>query len=333
MTEQPRIIVVDAPRSEAIRALLVEHGRWVRVLHGSDGTHALLVGEHSSTIPIDDISQWSGVRALYASSSPHPRVDAHASLVDVDGVCIGAGHSVLAAGPCAIESEESIHRLAAHVAKAGARLLRGGAYKPRTSPYTFRGHGERALAWMHDAALAQGLKVCTELTDPADADRVARVAHVIQIGARSMQNGPLLRAAGATQKPVLLKRAPDATVDEWLLAAEALLVAGAPGVVFCERGGRTAEPAVRNALDISAMALIAARGLPLAVDPSHAAGRRDLVCALALAGQAVGASLTLVEVNDKPGEARSDGAQALSLDELDALARKLKIFRSSGPES
>jgi 3-deoxy-7-phosphoheptulonate synthase len=325
MTRQARVIVVDAKRSEALRALLVERGLWVRVLAGSDGTFALLIDEHSAETRIDDLKEWPGVRALYTLPSPHPRVDEHAAFVDVDGVHIGPGHMVLAAGPCAIESEESIHRLAARVATSGARILRGGAYKPRTSPYTFRGHGEVALDWMRDAAASAGLKVCTEATDPRDVDGVARVAHLVQIGARSMQNGPLLRAVGATAKPVLLKRAPDATVDEWLLAAETLLLAGAPGVVFCERGGRTPERAVRNALDVSAMALVAARGLPLAVDPSHAAGRRDLVPALARAGQAVGASLTLVEVHDHPGDARSDGAQALSLDELDALARELKI--------
>jgi len=326
-----RVLVVDLAERDAVLRACTARGLWARALTGPDATCAIAIEPHSAEVKSGDLAALPGVRAVYESESGHPLVDGLGPTVPLGGLTIGRD-VVLAAGPCAVESEDAIHRIARAVAASGARILRGGAYKPRTSPYTFRGHGEVALAWLTDAARDVGLQVCTEVLDPRDVEAVARAADLVQIGARSMQNGPLLRAVGAARLPVLLKRAPDATVDEWLLAGEALLASGAPHVIFCERGGRSPHDGVRNALDVSALALVAARGLPVAVDPSHAAGRRDLVPALARAGVAAGARLVLVEVHDAPDAARSDGPQALSLTELGALTATLGISRVQ-PES
>ena len=216
------------------------------------------------------------------------------------------------AGPCAVESERQIEELAAAVAGAGGRLLRGSAYKPRSSPYAFQGHGEVALAWLRAAADRNALAVVTEVLAEADAPRVAAVADLVQIGSRNMQNFSLLRAVGREQRPVLLKRGLAATVEEWLLAGEYCLAAGASGVVFCERGLRGFDPSTRNLLDLGAVAVLAhARKLPVVVDPSHAVGRRDLVAPLAHAALAAGAHGIIVETHADPGSARSDGPQAL----------------------
>src|SRR5690606_8639796 len=190
------------------------------------------------------------------------------------------------------------------------RVLRGGAYKPRTSPYAFQGAGAPGLEWLREAADREGLLVVTEVLSEADAPAVAALADLVQVGARNMQNFALLRAVGATGALALLKRGPGATLEEWLLAAEHLLVAGARGVVFCERGVRGFDPSTRHALDVSGVALLAAQGQPVVADPSHAAGRRDLVAPLARAALGAGAHGLLVEVHPDPSAARSDGPQA-----------------------
>lgn len=227
---------------------------------------------------------------------------------------------VLMAGPCAVESEEMIHAVAAAVASVGASFLRGGAYKPRTSPRDFQGLGAPALQWMRDAANASGLGVVTEVMSEADVDRVAAVADIIQIGSRNAQNFALLRAVGASGRPVMLKRGPAMTLREWRGSVEHLHCAGARDVILCERGSRTYETEYRNALDVCGIAIMAAEGMPVIVDPSHSAGRRNMVLPVLRAGIAAGALGAIVEVHPSPDTALSDGAQSLPLADLQSLA-------------
>lgn len=227
---------------------------------------------------------------------------------------------VVVAGPCAVESEAQLEACARAIAAVGGRFLRGGAYKPRTSPYSFSGDGERALELLRVVADRHRLAVVTEVLDPRDVERVAARADVLQIGARTMSDFALLRAVGATAKPVLLKRSPSATLEEWLLAAEHLLHAGARDVVLCERGVRGHDPAARNLLDLAAVPLLRQRtDLPIFVDPSHGTGVRRAVVPMAAAAIAAGADGVLVECHPDPGSARSDGPQALPLGALPAL--------------
>jgi 3-deoxy-7-phosphoheptulonate synthase len=227
-------------------------------------------------------------------------------------------------GPCSVESEGHARDVAAGVAALGAAFLRGGAFKPRTSPYAFQGVGPAGLAWLRRAADAHGLKVVTEALGEADVPAVAEHADMIQVGSRNMHNYALLKAIGRTGRPVLLKRGMAATVEEWLLSGEYLLLSGASGVVFCERGIRSFDPATRNLLDLGAVALLShALRLPVVVDPSHAAGRRDLILPMARAALAAGAAGVMIETHDDPARALSDGPQALRLAELAAVVREL----------
>lgn len=295
-----------------VAAALAEHGLWVR-RHDAGDRVQFLVQEHSSAIDVDLVRAISGVESVATARSATPLVDAMSGIVDVSGVPIGSGAPpVIMAGPCSIESEERVHALAAQLAPLGVQFLRGGAYKPRTSPYSFQGHGATALRWMSEAARAHGLRVVTEAMAADEVGVVAEYADLVQIGSRNMHNYSLLRTTGAAGRPVLLKRGMSATIEEWLAAGEYLLLAGAPSVVFCERGIRGFDPETRNVLDLGAVALLAhVHGVPVVVDPSHASGRRDIVPALARAALAAGASGLLVETHDAPGEALSDGPQAL----------------------
>lgn len=228
------------------------------------------------------------------------------------------------AGPCSVEGREMLLKTAAAVRGSGARLLRGGAFKPRTSPYAFRGLGHAALEMLAEAREATGLPVVTELMDAREIDAVGAVADVIQIGARNMQNFSLLAAVGERGTPVLLKRGMSATVSELLLAAEHIMAHGNGQVVLCERGIRTFETATRNTLDISAIPVLKREThLPVIVDPSHAAGRADLVPALAAAAVAVGADGLIVEVHPDPATALSDGAQSLSCEAFAEMMQRL----------
>jgi 3-deoxy-7-phosphoheptulonate synthase len=245
------------------------------------------------------------------STEPTEGRDEHAAL-EIAGRTIGGPSFALIAGPCAVESREQLLETAAIVERAGATMLRGGAYKPRTSPYSFQGLGEEGLELLAEAKAHTGLPVVTEVLDPRELEPVLEVADVLQIGSRNMQNYPLLAEAGRSGRPVLIKRGLSSTLDELLLAAEYVLREGNEAVILCERGIRTFETAYRFTLDLAAVPVLKQRSeLPVIVDPSHAAGRRELVEPLSLAAAAVGADGLIVEVHPRPEEAVCDGPQSL----------------------
>jgi 3-deoxy-7-phosphoheptulonate synthase len=243
-----------------------------------------------------------------ASKEAHPQP----SVVNVAGVKIGGGNLAMIAGPCAVEEPERMFNIAKEVKAAGANIFRGGAYKPRTSPYAFQGLGEEGLKILREAGESQGLPVVTEVMDPRCVPAVEKWADMIQIGARNMQNFVLLTEVGRTRKPVLLKRGMSATVEDLLMSAEYILSQGNPNVVLCERGVKGFDKATRNLYDVASVAVVKGLShLPIIVDPSHATGRPDLIPCCALAGVAVGADGVHIEVHDCPEKAKSDGPQAL----------------------
>jgi 3-deoxy-7-phosphoheptulonate synthase len=275
-----------------------------------------------------------GVAMVLDAPSPHPRVARHGKpvtrvVVGREGrrVTIGGGDLVFIAGPCAVENAEQLEAIAAAVARAGATILRGGAYKPRTSPYSFQGLGEEGLALLRTIAERHGLVVVTEVMEPGAVGVVAEYADALQVGSRNMQNFPLLRAVGRQRRPVVLKRGMSATLEEWLLAAEYVADAGNDAIVLCERGVRTFDPASRNMLDLAAIPLLRERThLPVIVDPSHGVGVRSAIGPMTLAAVAAGADGVMLECHVDPGVAKSDGFQALvpaDLCEVVARAKKL----------
>ena len=242
------------------------------------------------------------------------------------GATFGGDEIAICAGPCGVESSEQLEQAAAAVAAAGANVLRGGAYKPRTSPYSFQGLGEEGLKMLRDSGDRHGLGVVTEVLDPRDVEKVAGYADMLQIGTRNMQNFPLLREVGATRVPVLLKRGLSATVQEWLLAAEYVMLGGNENVVLCERGVRSFDPATRNLLDIAVVPLLEGMThLPVIVDPSHAMGIARLVPPIAVASIAAGAHGLLIEVHPDPANALSDGAQSLDCEQFALLMQRLAL--------
>lgn len=246
------------------------------------------------------------------------------TVITVGDVQIGSPELAIMAGPCSVEDEDQIHTLASAVAQGGAKILRGGAFKPRTSPYSFQGLGAQGLRWLRTAADARGLLVVTEVLDPRHVELVAAYADILQIGARNMQNFALLREVGLSRKPVLLKRGFAATLEEFLMAAEYILAAGNPSVILCERGIRTFADHLRFTLDVGIIPVLKdVSHLPVIVDPSHAAGARDKVIPLALAGIAAGADGLIVEVHHNPECALSDGAQSLLPEQFARLTEKL----------
>ncbi|HEV8429723.1 MAG TPA: 3-deoxy-7-phosphoheptulonate synthase [Pyrinomonadaceae bacterium] len=247
------------------------------------------------------------------------------TVVRVGDATIGGDELAIIAGPCAIESRAQAFAIAEAVRRSGARFFRGGAYKPRTSPYAFQGLGEEGLKILADIREAYGLKIVTEALDEAGVDLVERYGDVIQIGARNMQNFSLLRRAGKAKIPVLLKRGLSATLDEWLLAAEYVMAEGNYQVVLCERGIRTFAQHTRNTMDLAAIpAVRRISHLPVIVDPSHGTGKNFMVTPLARAGVAVGADGLIIEVHDQPEHALSDGAQALTLDQYEQMVSEVR---------
>jgi 3-deoxy-7-phosphoheptulonate synthase len=234
---------------------------------------------------------------------------------------------MVAAGPCAVETAEQIELIAERVAKAGARLLRGGAFKPRSSPYSFQGLGEKGLRLLRAAGERYNLVVVSEVMDPSQIDLMLPYVDVLQVGARNMQNYHLLRALGTVEKPVLLKRGMSATIEEWLLSAEYIMSGGNYNVILCERGIRTFETYTRNTLDIAAIPVIKKLShLPILADPSHGTGRRDKVLPMARAAVAAGADGLLLEVHNDPEHALSDGAQSLHFEQFEQLMAELRMI-------
>jgi 3-deoxy-7-phosphoheptulonate synthase len=289
----------------------------MRTIIGVVGTEDVL-----ETLDVDGLP---GVAETMRITAPYKLVSAqnhpHRTTIRVGGVPIGPDTFTFIAGPCAVETAEQTLDAARMAKKAGATLLRGGAFKPRTSPYAFQGLGVDGLRILAEVRDEVGLPVVTEVMDATEVDVVAEHADMLQIGTRNMQNFGLLQAVGATGKPVMLKRGLTATYEEWLMAAEYIAQRGNLDIVLCERGVRGFEPSIRNMLDVSAVAMVQRQShLPVIVDPSHAAGRRDLVVPLARAGIAAGADGVMVDVHPHPESALCDGAQALFGEALDELA-------------
>jgi 3-deoxy-7-phosphoheptulonate synthase len=256
-----------------------------------------------------------------ASRALHPA----RTIIRVGDVRIGGSEPVIIAGPCSVESPERILEAARAARDAGAHLLRGGAFKPRTSPYSFQGLGLAGLDALASAGVAVGLPVVSEVMEPDLVEAVAERADILQVGSRNMQNFPLLRAVGRARRPVLLKRGFAATLDEWLLAAEYVLLEGNPDVILCERGVRGFDPHTRNVLDLASVPLLAQlTHLPVVVDPSHATGRRDLVVPLGVAAIAAGADGLMVEMHPDPASSISDGAQTIDPAELRVLVDRVR---------
>jgi 3-deoxy-7-phosphoheptulonate synthase len=306
----------------------------------SEGQERVIIGVVGVDIErVAHIGTLPGVEQALRVTSPHKLAslehNAERTRIAIGDVTVGAGSPlVVMAGPCSVESREQLFATARWVRREGAHMLRGGAFKPRTSPYAFQGLGEPALKLLAEAREETGMPVISELTDPGHIELFDRYVDIIQIGSRNMHNFVLLRAVGQTRRPVLLKRGFGATIDEWLMAAEYILSAGNSNVILCERGIRTFERATRNTLDLSAVPVLREMThLPVMVDPSHGTGRRSLVGPMALAAAAVGADGLIIEVHPDPPHARSDGDQSLAFEEFGALMdelRRLEYLRSNG---
>jgi 3-deoxy-7-phosphoheptulonate synthase len=272
-----------------------------------------------------------GVKEAHRIGSPYKLASRSfrpgGTVVGIGGVEIGGGRVVIMAGPCSVESRDQINLSAELVARAGATVIRGGAFKPRSSPYSFQGLGEEGLAMLREAADRNGLLVVSEVMDQTQIPLVAGYADILQAGARNMQNFNLLRELGRQRKPVLLKRGISATIEELLLSAEYILAGGNYGVILCERGIRTFETYTRNTMDISAIPVVKKLShLPIIADPSHGTGRRDKVAPMARAAVAAGADGRIVEVHPDPDHALSDGAQSLRPEQFEELMRQLRII-------
>ena len=328
------IVVMNANCSEenisAVKSRLSTLGLSAHLSRGED---RVIVGVVGKTYPDlkSNLEYMEGVIEVLTVSSPFklPSRDFHPedTVIRVGDVEIGGGEPVVMAGPCAVESWEQLLETALGVRDAGANVLRGGAYKPRTSPYSFRGMGEAGLELLARAREETGMPVITEVMTTTDVEIVAQYADILQIGARNMQNFNLLDEVGKCNKAVMLKRGLSATIEEWLLAAEYIMAQGNPDVMLCERGIRTFEKYTRNTLDLSAIPVVQRLShLPVIADPSHATGKWYLVTPMALAAAAAGADGIMVEVHPRPEEALCDGAQALRLDNFSLMMDRMRAI-------
>ncbi|WP_445635185.1 bifunctional 3-deoxy-7-phosphoheptulonate synthase/chorismate mutase [Nostoc sp. DSM 114161] len=336
------IIVMKSGSPEAeINRIEEELTSWGLTPEKIVGKHKVvigLVGETASLDPlqIQELSQW--IEQVLRVEQPYKRASrqfrhGEASEVVVnlpkETVVFGEHHPlIVVAGPCSVENEEMIVETARRVKAAGAKFLRGGAYKPRTSPYAFQGHGESALELLAKAREVSGLGIITEVMDAVDLDRIAEIADVIQVGARNMQNFSLLKKVGAQPKPVLLKRGMAATIEDWLMAAEYILAAGNSNVILCERGIRTFDRQyTRNTLDLSVVPVLRKlTHLPIMIDPSHGVGWSEFVPSMAMAAIAAGTDSLMIEVHPNPAKALSDGPQSLTPDRFDKLMQELAVI-------
>ncbi|MGA1369613.1 MAG: 3-deoxy-7-phosphoheptulonate synthase [Blastocatellia bacterium] len=299
------------------------------IIEGTERTVVAAVGPGDKTEHLEHLRAADGVENAFPILQPFKLVSREVkkerSIIRIGDVTIGDGGFVVMAGPCSVEGYDQLMTTADAVVRAGAQILRGGAYKPRTSPYDFQGMAEDGLKLLAEARERTGLKVITEVLDTGDVDLVAQYADILQVGARNMQNFALLKKLGEISKPVLLKRGLAATIKEFLLSAEYIVAHGNPQVILCERGIRTFETATRNTLDLAAVPLLhELTHLPVVADPSHATGKRSLVRPLAKAIVAVGADGIMTEIHPNPEEAWSDGPQSLRLEEFAAMMRELE---------
>jgi 3-deoxy-7-phosphoheptulonate synthase len=322
----------DATESQidAVLGVIEQLGFKAHPMPGATRTAIGITGNQGSVDP-SHFENLAGVAEAIRVSKPYKLISLdlrpEKTVVRVGDATIGGDELAIIAGPCAIESREQAFAVAESVRRSGARFFRGGAYKPRTSPYAFQGLGEAGLQILADVREAFGLKIVTEALDEAGVDLVERYGDMIQLGARNMQNFSLLRRAGRSHLPILLKRGLSATLDEWLLAAEYIMAEGNYQVVLCERGIRTFAQHTRNTLDLAAIpAVRRISHLPVIVDPSHGTGKNYMVTALARAGVAVGGDGLIVEVHDHPDQALSDGAQALTLKQYEELVGEVRAI-------
>jgi len=302
--------------------------------HISKGTERTIIGVigPEDKLRVTPLEVFPGVESVMPVLAPYKLVSREFKKEDScielgNGVTIGGKKVIVMAGPCAIESLDLLYEIAREVKKAGATVLRGGAFKPRTSPYSFQGLGEEGLRYLQEVGNSVGLVTVSEVMDSRDVELVAKYVDVLQIGARNMQNFNLLKEVGLTKKPVLLKRGLSSTIKELLMSAEYILSGGNFNVALCERGIRTFEDATRNTLDISAVPVVKQHShLPIVVDPSHAAGKWNLIAPLSRAAVACGADGLIIEVHSHPEDAKSDGAQSLLPTTFSVLMQELKVF-------
>ena len=326
------VMTVGASEAEVlgVKSQILEEGLIPFDHAGPDRTVIAVVGEIGArkAVLIDRLSRLPGVASVTPISRPfkltsrefHPED----TIIRVLDAVIGDGSLTMMAGPCSVESRDQLFETADAVKAAGATVLRGGAFKPRTSPYSFQGLGVQGLRYLAEARERTGLPIITEVMEPSQVDIVAEYADILQIGTRNMQNYSLLRDVGRVARPVMLKRGYGATIEEWLMAAEYIVSSGNPNVILCERGIRTFETYTRNTMDLSAVPVLnQLTHLPVIIDPSHATGKRWLVKPLAIGGVAVGADGVMVEVHPRPDDALSDAEQQLDLDQFRDLMAAL----------
>lgn len=334
------VMKVGSPEIEIAR-VEGELGEWGLTPEKIVGKHKVVLGLVGETVDLDplqikEVSPW--IEQVLRVEQPYKRASRAYRQGEASDVVVptpnGSVHFsehhplVVVAGPCSVENEDMIIETARRVKAAGAQFLRGGAYKPRTSPYAFQGHGESALHLLAAARAATGLGIITEVMDAAELDIISEVADVIQVGARNMQNFSLLKKVGAQEKPVLLKRGMAATIEDWLMAAEYILAAGNPNVILCERGIRTFDRQyARNTLDLSVIPVLRSlTHLPIMIDPSHGTGRYEYVPSMAMAAIAGGTDSLMIEVHPNPAKALSDGPQSLTPERFDALMKELAVI-------
>jgi len=323
---------VEAPEQQ-IQAVVEQLNRYGFDVHRSSGVQQTVLGAIGVKPDFDvrHLKVLDGVADVYRVTEPYKFASRswkkENSVLDIGGVKVGGEEVVVMAGPCSVESEEQMEASAAHVAAQGAVFLRGGAFKPRSSPYSFQGLGLEGLRILKAAGDRHGLKVITEVMEPAQIDIIYPYADVYQVGARNMQNFSLLKELGRIDKPVFLKRGLSATVEEWLMSAEYVMSEGNAQVILCERGIRTFETYTRNTLDLSAVPVVKAKShLPIIVDPSHGTGIRDKVIPMARAAVAAGADGLMIETHPDPATAKSDGPQSLFFEQFTALMQQIRLI-------
>jgi len=332
------LVVIIEPKAtdEQIQNVIKHLEDYGFQIHKSVGVQNTIIGAIGVKPDFDirKIKILDGVADVYRVTAPFKLASRNFhelnTVIDIKGTKIGGNEIVIISGPCSVENEDQIFKLAEIVSKSGAKILRGGAYKPRTSPYSFQGMGEEGLKLLRKAADKYGLLVITEVMESAQIDIIGKYTDIYQIGARNMQNFPLLKELGATNIPVMLKRGLSATIEEWLMSAEYILSSGNPNVILCERGIRTFERYTRNTFDISAIPVVHKKShLPIVADPSHATGYRDQVPPMARAAVAAGADGVMIEIHHDPEKALSDGPQALLPETYLKLIDELKTIAAA----